>query len=146
MNITEHFTFEELYASEIADRNHIDNTPTDPKVLDNLKTLSLNLESVRRLLGHPIHINSAYRCLLVNGMLGSKPTSAHVKGLAADIICPAFGSPVDIVNAIISSGIQYDQVILEYDRWCHIGFAEEGKEPRLEQLIIDKQGTRHYGN
>jgi hypothetical protein len=79
-------------------------------------------------------------------MLGSKPTSAHVRGLAADIICPSFGSPVDIVNAIISSGIQYDQVILEYDRWCHIGFAEEGKEPRLEQLIIDKEGTRRYGN
>ena len=146
MNITEHFTFEELYASEIADRNGIDNTPIDPKVLDNLKTLALNLESVRRLLGYPIHINSAYRCLLVNGMLGSKPTSAHVRGLAADIICPAFGSPVDIVNAIISSGIQYDQVILEYDRWCHIGFAEEGKEPRLEQLIIDKEGTKRYGN
>ena len=145
MNITEHFTFEELYASEIADRNGIDNTPTDTKVLDNLKTLALNLESVRRLLGHPIHINSAYRCLLVNGMLGSKPTSAHVRGLAADIICPAFGSPVDIVNAIISSGIQYDQVILEYDRWCHIGFAEEGKEPRLQQLTIDKEGTRKYG-
>ena len=45
MNITEHFTFEELYASEIADRNHIDNTPSDPQILDNLKTLALNLES-----------------------------------------------------------------------------------------------------
>ena len=127
MNITEHFTFEELYASEIADRNGIDNTPTDPKVLDNLKTLALNLESVRRLLGHPIHINSAYRCLLVNGMLGSKPTSAHVRGLAADIICPAFGSPVDIVNAIISSGIQYDQVILEYDRCVILDLQKKAK-------------------
>ena len=146
MNLTQHFTFEELYASEIADRNHIDNTPTDPQILNNLKSLALNLESVRRLLGYPIHVNSAYRCLLVNGMLGSKATSAHVRGLAADIVCPAFGSPADIVNAIIASSIPYDQVILEYDRWCHIGFAEEGKEPRLEQLIIDKEGTKRYGN
>ena len=146
MNLTQHFTFEELYSSEIADRNHIDNTPTDPQILNNLKSLALNLESVRRLLGYSIHVNSAYRCLLVNGMLGSKPTSAHVRGLAADIVCPAFGSPVDIVNAIISSGIPYDQVILEYDRWCHIGFAEEGKEPRFDKLIINKEGTKRYGN
>ena len=52
----------------------------------------------------------------------------------------------NIVNAIVGSDIKYDQVILEYDRWCHIGFAEDGKEPRLEQLIIDKEGTRRYGN
>jgi hypothetical protein len=58
MNLTQHFTFEGVYASEIADRNNIDNTPSDPKVLNNLKSLALNLESVRRLLGKPIHINS----------------------------------------------------------------------------------------
>ena len=146
MNLTQHFTFEELYASEIADRNHIDNTPTDPKILNNLKSLALNLESVRRLLGHPIHINSAYRCLSVNTGLGSKPTSSHVQGLAADIVCPNFGSPRAVVDAIIGSDIQYDQVILEYDRWCHIGFAPKGQTQRLQKLIIDKSGTRKYGN
>ena len=146
MNLTQHFTFEELYASEIADRNHIDNTPTDPQILNNLKSLALNLESVRRLLGKPIHINSAYRCLAVNALLGSKPTSSHIKGLAADIISPSFGTPIDIVRAIVASNIQYDQVILEYDRWCHIGFAPKGQTQRLPKLIIDKSGTREYGN
>jgi zinc D-Ala-D-Ala carboxypeptidase len=125
MNLTQHFTFEELYASEIADRNNIDNTPTDPKILNNLKALALNLESVRRLLGKPIHINSAYRCLAVNALLGSKPTSSHIQGLAADIICPSFGTPIDIMRSIIASNIQYDQVILEYDKWVHIGFTED---------------------
>ena len=144
MNLTQHFTFEELYASEIADRNGIDNTPTDPKILNNLKSLALNLESVRRLLGKPIHINSAYRCLAVNALLGSKPTSSHIKGLAADIISPSFGTPLDIVRAIVASNIQYDQVILEYDRWCHIGFAEDDAKPRLQKLVIDKSGTRTF--
>ena len=144
MNLTQHFTFEELYSSEIADRNHIDNTPTDPQILNNLKSLALNLESVRRLLGKPIHINSAYRCLAVNALLGSKPTSSHIKGLAADIISPSFGTPIDIVRAIVASNIQYDQVILEYDRWCHIGFAEDYAKPRLQKLVIDKSGTRTF--
>lgn len=144
MQLTPHFTFEELYASEIAERNNIDNTPSDPYILDNLKFLAERLEDVRSVLQKPIHVNSAYRCTLVNGMLGSKPTSAHVKGLAADIICPSYGKPRDIVHAIIGSDIQYDQVILEYDRWCHIGFADKGQKPRLQKLIIDSKGTRAY--
>lgn len=142
MNLTAHFTYEELYASEIADRNNIDNEPKEQWIKDNLLFLAQNLESVRRLLGNPIHVNSAYRSLPVNNLLGSKPTSAHCKGLAADIVCPNFGSPIDIVNAIIGSAIQYDQVILEYDRWCHIGFSQD--KPRLEKLIIDKSGTRPF--
>jgi hypothetical protein len=142
--LTQHFTLEELYASEIADRNNVDNKPTDYVVLDNLQFLAERLEEVRNVLQHPIHVNSAYRCLLVNGMLGSKPTSAHTKGLAADIVSPSFGGPCDIVNAIIASNIQYDQVILEFDRWCHIGFAGKNETPRLQKLIIDKSGTRNY--
>jgi hypothetical protein len=142
--MTEHFTFEELYASDTADRHKINNEPKDPVVLKNLKFLAERLEDVRSLLRHPIHVNSAYRSLRVNNLVGSKPTSAHTKGLAADIICPSFGSPRDVVYAIVGSDIKYDQVILEFDRWCHIAFAEEGKEPRLQKLIIDKKGTRVF--
>lgn len=144
--ITQHFTFEELYASEIADRNNIDNMPKSNEILDNLKYLADNLEYVRTLLNNPIHINSAYRCDAVNSILGSKPTSAHTKGLAADIICPSFGTPRDIVSKIIASNIQYDQVILEFDRWCHIGFAPKGQTPRLQKLIIDRNGTRPFNS
>lgn len=142
--MTEHFTFEELYASDTADRHKINNEPKDPIVLKNLKFLAERLEDVRSLLRHPIHVNSAYRSLRVNNLVGGKPTSAHTKGLAADIICPSFGSPRDVVYAIVGSDIKYDQVILEFDRWCHIAFAEEGKEPRLQKLIIDKKGTRVF--
>ena len=142
--MTEHFTFEELYASDTADRHKINNEPKDPVVLKNLKFLAERLEDVRSLLRHPIHVNSAYRSLRVNNIVGSKPTSAHTKGLAADIICPSFGSPRDVVYAIVGSDIKYDQVILEFDRWCHIAFAEDGKEPRLQKLIIDKKGTRVF--
>jgi hypothetical protein len=139
--ISEHFSLEELIASETADRHGLDNTP-NADVLANLTVLAGNLEEVRTLLGYPIHVNSAYRSLAINALLGSKPTSAHTKGLAADIVCPQFGTPKDIVNAIISSGIQYDQVILEFDSWCHIGFCTG--TPRLEKLVINKTGTSFY--
>jgi zinc D-Ala-D-Ala carboxypeptidase len=145
--LSRHFTLKELCASEIADRNNIDNAPKSKEILDNLKHLADNLEHVRSVLNNnPIHINSAYRSNAVNSILGSKSTSAHTKGLAADFICPSFGSPRDIVSKVIASNIQYDQIILEFDRWCHIGFAPKGQKPRLQKLIIDRNGTRPFNS
>ena len=144
MNLSPHFTLKELTASELADRQGIDNQPTDVKVKNHLKFLAKNLEDVRECLGSPIHINSAYRCLMVNALLGSKPTSAHVKGLAADFVCPGFGTPKEIVKRLSSSNVAYDQLILEFDRWVHIAFSEEGYIPRKQTLIIDKTGARQF--
>ena len=144
MNLSPHFTLEELTASELAHRQGLDNQPKDVKVMNHLKILAKNLEDVRECLGSPIHINSAYRCLMVNALLGSKPTSAHVKGLAADFVCPGYGTPKEVVQRLSSSNVAYDQLILEFDRWVHIAFAEEGYIPRKQTLIIDKQGTRQF--
>jgi hypothetical protein len=145
VNLSEHFTFKELTDSEIAARHDIDNIPDSPLVLTNLKTLAKGLEDVRKVLGGPIVILSGYRSLMVNTLLGSKSTSQHIKGLAADFVCPTFGTPKDIVDKIISSDIQYDQLIWEFSNWVHISFSEEGYKPRKQVLTIDKQGTRKYG-
>ena len=144
MQLSPNFTLEELTASETAERHGIDNTPT-PEVIENLKHLAASLQEVRTLLGNkPITINSGYRSLEVNEKLGSKPTSDHCKGLAADFICPSFGSPDEIVRAILASPISYKQVIREFNRWVHIAVPAPGEEPRRQALIIDKQGTRNY--
>jgi hypothetical protein len=144
MKLTEHFSFKELTDSEIAARHGIDNIPTSPLVLTNLKTLAEGLERVRTLLGQPITVLSGYRSLMVNTLLGSKSTSQHIKGLAADIISPSFGSPKAIVDKIIKSDIPYDQLIWEFENWVHISFCEEGYKSRKQVLTIDKKGTRNY--
>jgi len=142
--LTPHFTLEELYASETADRHGIDNTPPQ-EVVDNLKLLAQALESIRELLGgRPIHVTSAYRSQEVNRLVGSKPTSDHTKGLAADFVCPAFGKPDDVVRAIVASSIPYKQVIREFDRWTHFAIPAKGEEAKKQALIIDKTGTRDY--
>ena len=143
MRLTPHFTLEELTFSETATRLGIDNTPSI-EVRQNLEKLALGLENVRELLGHPIYISSGFRCIDLNNILKSKPTSAHVKGLAADFKSP-YGNPNSIVFAIINNDIiPYDQVINEYDSWVHISFAENGKAPRKQALIIDQNGTSLY--
>ena len=143
MRLTPHFTLEELTFSETATRLGIDNTP-DKQARQNLEILALGLENVRQLLDCPVIISSAYRCLELNNILKSKPTSYHVKGLAADFRSDRYGNPNSIVFAIINSDIPYDQVINEYNSWVHISFAESGQTPRKQALIIDHNGTSLY--
>lgn len=139
-----HFSLDELTFSETAERKGIDNTPSDD-VLDNLYKTAMEMENVRELLNNnPILVSSGYRCLALNELLGSKPTSAHTRGLAIDFTCPKFGDPHDIVDAIFGSDIQYDQIILEFDKWVHIAFPKDGESARKKALIINKKGTMIY--
>jgi hypothetical protein len=54
-------------------------------------------------------------------------------------------TPDEVVKAVIASGIGYDQIIREFDRWTHISIPNiAGTAPRRQALIIDKAGTRPY--
>jgi hypothetical protein len=103
------------------------------------------LEEVKKLLGGKATIvNSAYRSEEVNRAVGSKDTSQHRHGCAADIRVPGM-TPDEVVQAIKASDLQYDQLIREFDAWTHVSIPnEEEHEPRLMSLIIDKSGTRTY--
>lgn len=144
MNLTPHFTLDELTASETAERNGWDNTPNDQE-LENLKRLADMLEQVKTVLGgKPIMVNSAFRSKKVNDAVGSKDTSQHRLGCAADIRVPGM-TPDEVVRKVIASGISYDQIIREFDRWTHISIPNsEDTSPRKQALIIDKAGTRAF--
>ena len=143
MKLTPNFTLEELTHSEIAERQGLDNTPTT-NVKANLTRLARFLEEVRRVLGRPIMVNSAYRSPAVNTAVGSKPTSQHCNGCAADIKVPGL-TPDNIVKEIIKTNLEYDQVIREFDSWVHISIPNKfADKPRKQVLIIDKTGTRPY--
>ena len=144
MNLTAHFTLEELTASETAERNNWDNTPNDQE-LANLVRLAEFLEQVKEVLaGKPIMISSGLRTKKVNDAVGSKDTSQHRIGCAADFRVPGM-TPDEVVKAIVASGIEYDQVIREFDRWTHISIPNSiNFSPRAQALIIDKAGTRPY--
>lgn len=139
--LTPHITLEEMTASQTAARLGINNMPTDPVILDNLKTTAEMLEQVRTLLGaRPIIISSGYRCLTLNTAIGSQPSSAHVQGQAADITCPGFGDPYQVCKAIEASNIQFDQLIYEFASWTHIAWSASN---RRQLLTIDNLGTRY---
>lgn len=140
MNLTPHFTLEELIQSETAARQGLDNTPP-PDIMPNLQRLAEALERLRELLGHAIHINSGYRSPTLNQVVGGSKNSQHVRGLAADLICPAFGPPFEVCRAIEASDLAYSQLIFEYDSWTHFAIAELNAAPRMETLTISTAGT-----
>jgi hypothetical protein len=135
--MTPHFTLAELTATS---HREFDNTPNDAETA-NLQKLAEFLEQVKTYLGDkPIMVNSAFRSKAVNDSVGSKDTSQHRTGCAADIRVP--GMPPDaVVRALIASKLPFDQVIREFDAWTHISISET---PRRQALIIDRRGVRPF--
>ena len=119
MKISRHFELEELLVSEMAARLRINNVPTSGIHL-RLERLAETMDEVRDLLGHPVIITSGYRSDALNRAVGGVHTSDHIKGLAADFICPRFGPPAVVCAAIRDSGIPFRQLINEFNRWTHI--------------------------
>ena len=135
--MTPHFTLAELTHT---DHRSLDNTP-NPGELANLKRLAEFLEVVKTTLGgKPVMINSAFRSKAVNDAVGSKDSSQHRLGLAADFRVPGM-IPDAVVRAIIEAKLPFDQIIREFDRWTHISISDK---PRRQALIIDKDGTRPF--
>jgi len=137
--MTPHFTLAELTHT---DHREFDNTPNETETA-NLQRLAEFLEVVKTTLGgKPIMVNSAFRSKAVNDAVGSKDSSQHRLGCAADIRVPGM-TPDEVVKALID--LPYDQIIREFDRWVHISVPNvAGAAPRRSKLIIDKAGTRPY--
>jgi hypothetical protein len=133
MQISQHFALEEFLFSEAATRLGVDNTP-GAKELANLQLTAAFMEKIRTLLrDQAIVVHSGYRSPQVNTILGGVPTSAHCRGLACDFVCPTFGTRAEVALAILASGLEYDQLILEYG-WVHVSLPEAGLFARRESL------------
>jgi len=144
MKLSPHFSLEEFTASQTAARWGIDNTPTE-SIRANLTKSAEMMEEVRRACGHPINISSGYRCAELNRKIGGSMTSQHMTGQAVDFTARGL-TPRQIIDSIVASDIDYNQLILEYENsssggWVHISWSEF---PRRETLEIDRDGTRIY--
>jgi uncharacterized protein YcbK (DUF882 family) len=135
--MTPHFTLAELTATS---HRQFDNTPNEAETA-NLQKLAEFLEQVKEALdGKPVMISSGFRCKAVNDSVGSRDSSQHRTGQAADFKVPGM-TPDAVVRAIIAASLPYDQIIREFDAWTHISISDT---PRKQALIIDRAGTRPF--
>jgi len=139
--MTPNFTLAELTTT---DHREFKNEP-NPNEIANLQRLAELLEQVKVAIGgKPVMVNSAFRSKQVNDAVGSKDTSQHRLGCAADIRVPGT-APDAVVKAVIAAKLPFDQLIREFDRWTHISVPNDPKgKPRGQVLIIDSKGTRPY--
>lgn len=121
MELTEHFTLEEMTRSTTATRKGIDNTTT-PEITESLRLLCEKvLEPLRQSSENTIRVSSGYRCEKLNKLIGGAKNSHHVKGMAADITVDTI--PVQTVFYIIkNSDLKWTQLIQEFGEWVHISY------------------------
>jgi hypothetical protein len=130
MQLTEHFSLEEMLASETANNQQITEqfSPSDV-VVANLKNLCIYiLEPLRAKISAargqdtPIHITSGYRCPRLNEAVGGVPDSQHMTGEAADthVDCMSVEGWYQFIK---SSGLVFDQLLQEFDEWAHISHS-----------------------
>lgn len=117
------FKMSELIHSDTAIKYNINNMP-DINSLDYMLDLIFYvLQPLRDRLGRAIVITSGYRNSQVNKLVGGAVNSQHTKGQAADIVVKGY-TPNQVIDIILKSGIEYDQLINEYDQWTHISFVK----------------------
>jgi hypothetical protein len=132
MKLSENFSLQELTKSQTAERKGIDNTPS-AEHQENLKSLCTSiLQPVRDHFGRVVTISSGYRSPELCVAIGSKTTSQHAKGEAADF--EIFGVSNKELADYINENLEYDQLILEYWKesdpnsgWVHCSFSQNQK-------------------
>ena len=127
MKLTANFSLEELTKSETGLRLGLDNDPDDTQLANLVALCECVLQPVRDHFGKGVKVNSGLRTLAVNRAIGSKDTSDHVKGMAADIEIPSV--PNAELAQWIADNLEFRQVILEFytpgipdSGWVHVSY------------------------
>lgn len=147
MKLSPHFSLDEMLVSQTAARNDIDNTPK-PTHQENLKRLCVELlEPIRSMLGnHPITVSSGYRSTALNAAVNGSQSSAHCIGFAADFNCHSFGNAKELATFLAHElpkrGIKFDQLILEFGGWIHLGMYNRQMQQRGQILTFRRIGGK----
>jgi len=136
------FTLAELLVTSTG----LPNVPSSSARL-NLKVLvETVLDPLRRHVGRPVRVRSGYRSLQVNRAVGGSPRSAHMTGEASDIKADGM-SALELLEAIVAAGIDFDQVIAYHPSrggHVHVGIRAGMAGRHRRQLLLAPAGQSGY--
>ena len=128
MKLSQNFSLRELTKSQTAERKGISNEPSEEHI-ENLKLLCTKiLQPIRDHFGI-VSISSGYRSPALCEALGSKSTSQHARGQAADFEC--YGIANHKLFEWATKNLTFDQAILEFytgepeSGWIHMSYNED---------------------
>ena len=149
MQLSKNFSLQELIKSQTAERKGIDNTPS-PEHQENLKLLCTSiLQPIRDHFSRVVSVSSGYRSPELCTAIGSKITSQHARGEAADF--EIFGLSNKTLADYIDSELHYDQLILEYWKesdpnsgWVHCSYTEGKNRRQFLKAYKDENNNTRY--
>ena len=148
MKLSNNFSLNELIRSQTAERKGIDNTPS-AEHQENLKKLCTNvLQPIRDHFGKVVTVSSGYRSPELCIAIGSKTTSQHAKGEAADF--EIFGVSNKVLADWIHNNINYDQLILEFwspedpnKGWIHCSYSRDNNRKQYLRAYKNEGKTKY---
>ena len=148
MNLSDNFSLLELTKSQTAERKGIDNTPS-PEHQENLKLLCTHiLQPVRDHFERVVSVSSGYRSPELCTAIGSKITSQHAKGQAADF--EIYGLSNRELSIWIHENLEYDQLILEYWKkedpnagWVHCSYDDRVNRKQYLKAYKENGSTKY---
>ena len=150
MRLSKSFTLNELVKSQTADRQGINNNPSESQI-EALQRLCENiLQPVRDHFGIPVVVSSGFRSGQLCLAIGSSLNSQHALGQAADF--EIFGISNQELAHWIDKNLDYDQMILEFwnpedknSGWIHCSYKnpEENRKEFL-RAYRDENGKTKY--
>ena len=146
MKLSKNFALSEIIHSNTAKRLGIDNEPTETH-LQNMQHLVDNLIQPLRDAVGPIRVRSGYRNPELNRAIGGSRSSQHCKGEALDLQFWQNGKMMNelIYEWILDSGIEFDQMINEFDfAWIHISLVKKGNRRQVLEAFKDEDGDTKY--
>jgi len=146
MKLSKNFTRAEIEHSNTAKRLGIKNEMSE-KHLKNMQVLIDELiQPMRDAIG-PIRISSGYRSPQLNQAIGGSTRSQHSKGQALDVQFWSGGKMNNkiIYDWILESGIEFDQMINEFDfAWIHISMKDSKNRKSVLEAYKDEDGNTQY--
>ena len=143
MKLSQNFSLRELTKSQTAERKGISNEPSEEHI-ENLKLLCTKiLQPIRDHFGI-VSISSGYRSPALCEALGSKSTSQHARGQAADFEC--YGIDNNKLFEWATKNVTFDQAILEFyngdpeSGWIHMSYNEDNN--RSETLRAFRENNK----
>jgi len=143
IQLSKNFYLDEFTHSQIAARHGIDIVvKEDSQDFRNLKYLCESILQPLRDSEGPLHLSSGFRPLAVNKLARGSRSSGHIHGLCADVISYT-RTPMQLCKAVISLGVPFDQLILEYGAWMHVGTFSPRRERRRQVKTAYRVKTKH---
>ena len=127
VQLTKHFTLEELCASATAKARGIQNKPNAQQIISLVYLAAYVLEPLREAMHEPIPISSGFRCEQLNRAVGGVSNSQHMRGQAADLCIGGDLKKGRKWFDYIKTHLNFDQLIWEHSKsgtyWVHVSFV-----------------------